>query len=111
MPYAHKEMHRKHCREYLKTPNGKAAHIAANRRYRQKNRLKLAAHNAVAKAVARGNLVPWPACAVPECACTEELEAHHPDYSMPLDVIWLCRTHHRQAHALVKKETSHDRPL
>ena len=35
--------------------------------------------------------------------CGEKAEAHHPDYSSPLDVVWLCVTHHRQTHALVKK--------
>lgn len=25
-------------------------------------------------------------------------EAHHPVYSLPLDVVWLCRKHHRQLH-------------
>lgn len=35
--------------------------------------------------------------------CGENAEAHHPDYSSPLDVVWLCSSHHKQAHALVKK--------
>lgn len=30
--------------------------------------------------------------------CGEKAEAHHPDYSRPLDVVWLCLSHHRQAH-------------
>lgn len=30
--------------------------------------------------------------------CGETAEAHHPDYSRPLDVVWLCPPHHRQAH-------------
>ena len=34
--------------------------------------------------------------------CGEKSEAHHPDYSRPLDVVWLCSAHHKQAHALVK---------
>ncbi len=33
--------------------------------------------------------------------CGEKAEAHHPDYSKPLDVVWLCTMHHRQTHALV----------
>ena len=34
--------------------------------------------------------------------CGEKAEAHHPDYSRPLDVVWLCSSHHKQAHALTK---------
>lgn len=30
--------------------------------------------------------------------CGDKAEAHHPDYSRPLDVVWLCSSHHRQAH-------------
>jgi len=54
----------------------------------------------VGNAVRDGHLVPWPVCAVPECNCKPE--AHHPDYSKPLDVTWLCPAHHKQAHALIK---------
>lgn len=34
------------------------------------------------------------------CAICGELDvdAHHPDYSQPLDVIWLCRPHHQEIH-------------
>ncbi len=28
----------------------------------------------------------------------ENANAHHEDYSKPLDITWLCRTHHREAH-------------
>ncbi len=35
--------------------------------------------------------------------CGENAEAHHPDYSSPLDVVWLCSPHHKQTHALIKK--------
>ena len=27
---------------------------------------------------------------------------HHPDYSRPLDVVWLCDKHHKETHAIVK---------
>lgn len=29
-----------------------------------------------------------------------ETEAHHPDYTKPLDVVWLCREHHKDIHRL-----------
>ncbi|KKN08162.1 hypothetical protein LCGC14_1059390 [marine sediment metagenome] len=28
----------------------------------------------------------------------ENVDAHHPNYSKPLDVIWLCRRHHQMEH-------------
>jgi hypothetical protein len=31
---------------------------------------------------------------------------HHPDYSKPLDVIWLCRDHHRAEHKRLKSEAT-----
>lgn len=46
-----------------------------------------------------------------ECGSTETV-AHHPDYSKPLEVIWLCRSHHRASHygdtprSLAKKKPS-----
>jgi hypothetical protein len=27
-----------------------------------------------------------------------KVDGHHEDYSRPLDVLWLCRRHHRQLH-------------
>ena len=54
------------------------------------------AHHAVRSALRSGRLERQP-CWV----CGERAEAHHPDYSQPLDVVWLCPAHHKQAHALV----------
>lgn len=43
----------------------------------------------------RGHLIPQP-CQI--CGSTENIEKHHEDYSKPLDVIWLCRIHHKHGH-------------
>jgi hypothetical protein len=34
---------------------------------------------------------------------SEKVEAHHPDYDRPLDVIWMCPVHHKQTHAMAKQ--------
>jgi hypothetical protein len=34
--------------------------------------------------------------------CGNKAQAHHPDYSAPLEVVWLCDPHHKQAHAMAK---------
>lgn len=45
---------------------------------------------------------------LPCLICGENAEAHHPDYDRPLDVVWLCRPHHMQAHALVANDERKD---
>lgn len=58
------------------------------------NREKRMAHEAVQAAIRSGRLVAQ-LCA----CCGEPAEAHHADYSRPLDVVWLCCSHHRTLHA------------
>lgn len=36
--------------------------------------------------------------------CGERAEAHHPDYSQPLSVTWLCPQHHKDAHAIAAND-------
>jgi hypothetical protein len=55
-------------------------------------------------AIANGTLVRQP-CEV--CGTTRKIDAHHDDYSKPLEVRWLCRSHHRQHHiALLRSALS-----
>jgi hypothetical protein len=68
------------------------------RKFTHPERVK--AKDAVNRAIRNGVLQKWPVCAIPEC-CSKP-EAHHPDYSRPLDVVWLCRSHHMQTHATVR---------
>lgn len=56
------------------------------------------ARNKLNNAVSFGKVIPLPCF-----CCGEKAEAHHPDYSHPLDVIWLCPAHHKQAHAMARK--------
>lgn len=58
-----------------------------------KDRVKV--KDAVKYAVKTGKLVKTP-CEV----CGEvRVEGHHPDYSKPLNVVWLCRKHHQEIHS------------
>lgn len=52
------------------------------------------AHKVVGNAVKDGRLVKKPC----ECCGDEKAEAHHDDYSKPLDVRWLCRKCHKKHH-------------
>ena len=67
--------------------------------YRAANDDKYKAHSAVGVALRTGQINKLP-CFI--CGC-EKTEAHHPDYSSPLDVVWLCPAHHKQTHAMAKR--------
>ena len=61
------------------------------RRHVARNPQKVAARKAVAHAIEAGKLKRQ-ACEI--CGAVNA-QAHHDDYSRPLDVRWLCRTHHK----------------
>ena len=62
--------------------------------WRRANPEKYRAHVEVQKALISGELkkAPCEVCADPI------VDAHHDDYSKPLDVRWLCRQHHVRLH-------------
>ena len=66
----------------------------AKRRWRERNRDKTRAQAKARRAYLRGDLVRQ-AC---EICGTEDTHMHHDDYSKPLDVRWLCPTHHGEIH-------------
>jgi hypothetical protein len=72
----------------------------SGKRWRVRNPEKQAAHIAVNRAVKRGKLTKAP-CVI--CGSNNS-QAHHEDYSKPLDVIWLCRKHHAERHIKLKEE-------
>lgn len=85
-------------REYDRK-RGSRMHPGYLKEYRSANDEKYKAHSLVGSAIKSGKLTKLP-CLI--CGC-EKTEAHHPDYSHPLDVIWLCPAHHKQAHAMARK--------
>ena len=39
-----------------------------------------------------------------KCNSVYRIHAHHPDYTKPLDVKWLCAKHHGEAHRIMRKK-------
>lgn len=72
---------------------GKDRRSIKSKEYRLKYPERVRAHQRVTDAIRRGKIIRLP------CNICGELksEGHHEDYSKPLDVIWLCRIHHREA--------------
>lgn len=79
-------------KQYQQTETGKKKMEEARSRWVEKNPHKRKAHHAVASAVKIGELKKG-VCAV-GVDCNGRIEAHHDDYSKPLDVRWLCKRHH-----------------
>jgi len=80
-------------------PHRIAAQAARTRKYRNEYPNRRKANAMVARALRAGTLKKQP-CWV----CGAAALAHHPDYDRPLDVVWLCQPHHKQAHALVANQ-------
>ncbi|MDR6216225.1 hypothetical protein [Paracidovorax wautersii] len=108
-PNAH-EAHRR----YAKSERGKAkkrewqsseaGKLAARRNTTSQRALRpdrSKARITLGNAVRDGRVIPWPVCAVPECCGRPH--GHHPDYSRPLDVVWLCDKHHKEVHAMARQ--------
>ena len=98
---ASRNKNRHHYRQYehdrFKLPSRKKQVLAAAIKRRRLHPEKTAAYNKVRRAIKNGSLVRLPCliCGDPRS------QAHHRDYSRPLDVEWLCFKHHREAHGQV----------
>lgn len=66
------------------------------RGFRPYDLAKVAARRQVHKALLRGDMERQP-CEVGG-DCRGRIEAHHEDYTKPLDVTWFCQKHHGEHH-------------
>ena len=93
--YADKrEQYSAYDRERQQQPYRRAKKLEYQRTARAKNPGKNHARAAVGRALRHGQITKPEHCS--HCGATAELEAHHTDYSRPLDVLWLCFTCHRE---------------
>jgi hypothetical protein len=95
------------CREVSDRPKSHICtkcHNSYQRKYRSENplsgeaRRRDSARSYAGVYKRRGKLTPQP------CVCCGEPEAemHHPDYELPLEVVWLCSKHHDDWHAFFR---------
>ncbi len=77
-------------KQWLRSEKGKALY---RRRYAE-NKLQFRAHRTIQRLIKAG-VIKRQNCEV----CGENNgSAHHPDYSKPLEVVWLCQKHHSEVH-------------
>jgi len=81
-------------RQRARTSKRKENNIHSQRKRRRAHPEKQRAYNAVRRAIDKGKLTRTSVCEI--CGASEcKIEAHHSDYSRPLDVQWLCFRCHR----------------
>ena len=89
------ESRKERSREYQR--NHPKAHNIASAKWARNNTDKRRAQGMVRRAIKKGVLSSAP-CG--KCQSTQNVQAHHDDYSKPLDVRWLCvdchAAHHRK---------------
>ena len=99
--HKHRIMNIEKIREYdrkrAKLPNRIQQTKEKIKKYQKLYPLRRAANIAVGNAIRDGILKKEP-CLI----CGEKAHAHHPDYGRPLNVVWLCPKHHKEAHAIGK---------
>lgn len=91
--------HRKeNARRCSESAVGQAAKARATARSKENAPHKWAARRAVSNAVRDGKLTRGTECFF--CGKGDKLQAHHHDYSKPLDVFWLCPPCHGKLHTI-----------
>ena len=100
--HKNKERHSEYRKKWVATTKGAASKRACTKRQRKKFPLETMARQIVYFAVKGGALTPGPC----ERCDKSPAQAHHEDYSKPLDVVWLCPPCHAQRHKEIRMERS-----
>lgn len=87
-------------RWYESTPIGRRNLKIKVTKYRKLNPEPMIAQSKVKYAVTTGKLIKPERC--PACNGEGRIEAHHEDYSKPLDVMWLCNVCHKAHHGRIR---------
>ncbi|WP_417070775.1 hypothetical protein [Niveibacterium terrae] len=85
-------------KKYRRTDAFSVSHNKAVKKYTEKHAQRRSAHYAVSNAIRSGKMIKQPCCICGD----KKSEAHHHDYSRPLDVLWLCDKHHKEEHVRLR---------
>lgn len=92
----HRKLGNKH-----RAPNYTEKRREWSKHYYFENAERAKAHTMVGNAVRAGKLMPKPC---ERCGFAIGVQAHHEDYSKPMDVIWFCTKHHGERHREINAE-------
>jgi len=81
-------------KSWFSSEKGRESHCKSTKQWKKANSSKVLAHQAIERAVKRGEIIPKERCEV--CNSKFKIEAHHPDYRKRLSVIWLCKYCHEK---------------
>ncbi len=101
-----KHVHNKACRDYNKSEKGRIALNKAKINYLESHRQRQRARWSVKRAIKSGKLFRPNACQ--KCGCECHPDAHHCDYSKPIEVMWLCKSCHVEWHKHFKPSYPED---
>lgn len=90
---------REYERRRNRTPERRAYIASVARAWNKRYPERYKAHYTVTNAIRDGRLERGTECTM--CGATDNIEAHHADYSKPLDVTWICTRCHRRYHLAV----------
>lgn len=86
-------------KKYAQTNRAKSIRKVASARWSRKNKVKRRAHLITKRAIDSWRL-KRKACAL--CGSKKNVHAHHPNYSDPLSVVWLCHQDHAMLHRTIR---------
>ena len=93
----------KYRRRWYKTAKGRALRLKHSTKNHALTKIygKDYARNKVKVAIRNGTLVRPDKCS--NCFKRRKPQAHHPDYSKPLDIVWLCTGCHADEHVRIRE--------
>lgn len=95
------EATREYQRRYQQENREKVSEI--QKKYRRRNGDRTRARAGLNNAIKRGEVERLTWCQLCGRNVPQKLvEAHHADYSQPLSVVWLCKSHHHQVHVWLR---------